>query len=103
MRKENNIETKRIIHNLEDYFREPIEMEINDLMLTTKIDMNATMLNGKAMNTVVGNNASSKCPLCLKTRKDFKNDMPFIDHPVENAVENNNYSISLLHCRIRTI
>lgn len=41
--------------------------------ITMKFNVYETLFDGKCMNAVVGNKATSRCPICLKTIHQFNN------------------------------
>ena len=59
----------------------------------------ATMLDGKAVNALSGNFATSRCPVCRKTYKDFKDDEPQFQLPDDDnhTMFLISLGISLLH------
>lgn len=56
-----------------------------------------TLFDGKCLNTIVGNKASSRCPICKLTAHSFKNFNYEVFKPNDSALH---YGLGLLHCEI---
>ena len=59
-----------------------------------------SMCDGKVINALVGNNATSRCPVCRKTSKHFMGDTP---RPAALVDDARLMTISVLHTHIRAL
>lgn len=60
-----NVEIKQLIQHR---FKLP-----NNQFVNIKFNVYKTLLDGKCLNVIVGNNASSRCPVCKRSAYNFKN------------------------------
>ncbi|CAH0552999.1 unnamed protein product [Brassicogethes aeneus] len=60
-------------------------------------DIYETLLDGKCLNTIVKNKASSRCPICLRTAHQFSN----LADNFTASEANLKYGLGLLHCEIK--
>lgn len=71
----------------------------NGKIVTIKYNCKCTLLDGKALNAVVENDCSTKCPICLQHMNKFNSQYDW------NAIvdaERLSYGLGLLHCEIKT-
>lgn len=70
----------------------------NNKLCKVKFNVYKTLFDGKCLNTILENSASSRCPCCLKTAHQFgKLNIDFT--PNSLALKN---GLGLLHCLIKT-
>lgn len=62
-----------------------------------KFNVYQTIFDGKCVNTIVGNSASTRCPICLRTSHQFNN----IDDDFKANESSLKYGLGLLHCTIK--
>jgi len=55
------------------------------------------MFDGKALNSIVGNAATQRCPNCLKTMKQFSN----VDDSFKIIQDSIQYGLGLLHAEVK--
>ncbi|KAL7290927.1 hypothetical protein TKK_0015654 [Trichogramma kaykai] len=69
----------------------------NDKTVRFKYDVYKTLFDGKCVNTLVKNNATCRCPMCLKTTHQFGN--PACDFtPLKSSLS---FGLSSLHAEIK--
>lgn len=62
-----------------------------------KFNVYKTLFDGKCINAVVGNKATSRCPMCLKTTHQFNNSAEYFT-PNDSALK---HELGLLHAEIK--
>ena len=98
--KEDNVaivkEIERLNKEIKDLKMPKFKLE-NGKSVWVKYVVNKTMFDGKCVNTWIGNVATSRCPMCLKTSHQFGN-------ITENFTPNEEsllFGLGLLHCEIK--
>jgi len=85
-----------------------LNKEINDLMphkfkmangkmTKVKFNVSQTLFDGKCINIIVGNKASSRCPMCLRTAHNFGN----LDDDFSPRKSSLKFGLGLLHDEIK--
>ena len=73
LEKEDNVATReynRLNHDIKSL--KPHEFRMcNEKSVKVTFNMSQTMFDGKCINNIIENKASSKCPLCLRTAHEF--------------------------------
>lgn len=72
----------------------------NGKRVTVNFDIYFTMIDGKCLNSVLDNNATTRCPVCYITMDKFNQDC---DWNAEIPTANLRHGIANLHCEIKTI
>lgn len=89
-------EFQRLTNEINSLTTHNFEMS-NNKRVTVKFQVSKTMFDGKFVNTITGNRATCRCPICLLTTHMFKLDDSFT--PIE---ENLQYGLGLLHVEIKS-
>lgn len=69
----------------------------NEKVAKVKYSVSQTLFDGKCVNTIIGNNATSRCPICLATCHQFNNSRADFT-PNQSSLQ---YGLGLLHCQIK--
>lgn len=89
-------ERDRLKSEVETLVQHNFRFKENDIKVSFNAEL--TLLDGKALNNVVENNATTRCPICLITMKDFNTFEAYNAHvPQERLL----HGLGLLHCEIK--
>lgn len=77
----------------------PHQCVINGKEVTVKFNTKLTLLDGKALNNVLDNDATTRCPICKLTMKYFNTPAAYNTHVEEDALQ---HGLGLLHCEIKS-
>ena len=69
----------------------------NQKSVRITFNVSQTLFDGKCVNTIVGNKATSRCPMCLRTAHEF-GDLNDDFKPNQSSLI---YGLGLLHCTIK--
>lgn len=89
-------EIKRLNNEIKGLKKYKFKLD-NGKSVTVKYYVNTTMFDGKCVNSIVGNTATCRCPMCLKTSHQFGN-LKEDFTPNENSLY---FGLGLLHCEIK--
>lgn len=71
---------------------------VNNKLVRVKYIVTKTLFDGKCVNTLVGNTATCRCPMCLRTSHQFGN----LNDDFEPNDSSLYFGLSLLHAEIKT-
>lgn len=100
--KENDTNTSNFMEACIGSLAEPLVQKFPNDHISANVEVKPTMCDGKAVNALVHNAATTRCPVCLETWATFKNMLPNENLPEdEEMVKRLKYGPSSLHARIR--
>lgn len=98
--KENDIITKREFNRLNEEIKNLFSHSFtmsNSKNVKVTFNVYQTLFDGKCVNTIVGNSATTRCPMCLRTSHQFNN----FDDDFAPIMSSLKYGLGLLHCEIK--
>lgn len=76
----------------------PHNFVINEKSVSIKYNLELTLLDGKALNNVLDNDATARCPICELTMKYFNTERAYSNDVPEDHLK---HGLGLLHCEIK--
>lgn len=76
----------------------PHNFNLNGKDVEVSFNVDLTLLDGKALNNVLDNDATTRCPICLLTMKNFNSDEAYNTDIPEQRLK---HGLGLLHCEIK--
>lgn len=70
----------------------------NGKKVNISFEVYETMYDGKCLNAIVGNKATTRCPICTRTSHTFNNPDEYFNPILSNL----KYGLGLLHCQIKS-
>ena len=92
------LEFERLSTEIKNLLEHTFELS-NNKLVKIKYDIYQTLFDGKCLNTIVRNAATSRCPMCNQTSHTFGN----LSNDSSPNISSLKYDLGLLHCEIKCL